>query len=234
MPKGRKVFHRKKRRRPARRIKRRGGKSATTAVMRGPSGFPDRIRVKLNYYGIEQYTLTTGAANYGYYRGNSLYAPRSSGGHQPYAYDQWTQFYSKYRVLGSAIRVVPSFGGTNFTGSSSTNDLGLVVVPKLETTSPTSEVIEQPYSKSRTASHYASNCMIKHYMSTSKIYGTDHRAVRSEDDFAAYSSSSPVNLWYWFIYVFPPTGTSDTMYVSANIKLTFYVEFSARVTENQS
>lgn len=234
MPRRQKVSRRKKRRRPARRTKRRGGKGPTTAIMRGPTGFPDRVRVKLNYYAIEQYTLTAGAAAYSYFRGNSLYAPRSSGGHQPYGYDQWTTMYNKYRVLGSSIRVVPGWGSTGFTGTTASNDIGVVVVPKVENATPTGEILEQPYARSKTGSHYADNMVVKHYMSTAKMVGVDRRAVQSEDNFAAAYNANPTDVWFWFIYVFPPSVGTDTIYLATNIKLTYYVEFFSRVTESQS
>lgn len=41
-----------------------------------------------------------------WFRNNSIYDPDGSGiGHQPLGYDQWSQFYGRYRVIGAKYRV---------------------------------------------------------------------------------------------------------------------------------
>lgn len=234
VPRRRPAGH-KKRRRSAWRSKRRGGSKATTTVMRGPSGFPDRIRVKLNYYALEQATLSAGVAAYLQYRGNSVYAPRYTSGHQPYAYDQWCSFYTKYRVLGSSIRVTPGWGGTDFTGSTSVNGIAVAVVPAPTDVAPGSEILEQPYSRYKTGYVAESNRLtVKHYMSTAKIFGVNRQAVHDEDNYAAAYNASPSDVWFWYVYVYNPFGTTDNMYMSFNVKLTYYVEFYRRYTMSQS
>jgi len=68
-------------------------------------GFPSNKVVKLRYHEIVNET-SAGFSLYYNLIANGLYDPNySGGGHQPLGYDQWTQFYNHYVVLGSKISV---------------------------------------------------------------------------------------------------------------------------------
>lgn len=76
-------------------------------IINGPGfGFPATKVIPMRYTDIV--TLTTGAGTMQSWnwRANSIYDPDNSGtGHQPIGHDQWAQFYGRYCVIGSKIRV---------------------------------------------------------------------------------------------------------------------------------
>lgn len=228
---GRRAFRRAGgRSRPTRRrFKRRGGGRATTKIMRSPTGFPDRIFVKLKYRDIKIASSTLGAASVQVYRANTVYdTDFTSVGHQPYATDQWGALYNKFRVHGSSIT-------TRCYETTGTIAWQEIILPHLSTGTPASvyPLEEMPYVNVRTLSNQVGlnrqNLNRGRYMSTSKIFGVDKQAVRDEDNFSGnYSTSTdPTNLWYWTHIVYP-MDSSTSISVLVNYELTFYVEWFER------
>lgn len=71
-----------------------------------PSNFPRTARMKLRYNC--EFALDSGTVTFGdkVFRANSPYDPEySAGGHSAYLFDEMMQFYGKYRVVGSKIRI---------------------------------------------------------------------------------------------------------------------------------
>lgn len=228
MPKKFKRTKIKRRRKVRRRNKKRSG--PTTKVMRGPQGFPDRIKVKLNYFAEIDTTNTFGAASVQQFRGNSVFDPDLTGtGHQPMGFDQWSAFYGHYRVSGSSLRIgalVP--GGTAFINTD-TVGCSFGIVPATSSSLPTvTELVEWPYSKWRQSTFYTPIKGVSAYMSTAKMLGVNKASVKNEDNNSALISANPTNQWYWNLLVFPANGTQTT-YWTYTVKLTYYVEFFGRV-----
>lgn len=209
--------------------------------MRGPSGFPDRVLVKLRY--CDNFNLE-GALTPGFnrFRGNSCFDPDYTGvGHQPYAFDQWSAFYGIYRVYGSKIRVqaTPVINAAGFS-SAALLPVWMAVVPRLGTASlsnPT-PLEEMPYCKWRLANIAQAGSkatIISSYMSTAKIWGQPRQNVKMEDDYTALITTNPVNQWYWDVFVAPESNIAaqDVTY-SCVFQITYYVEFSARNNLSQS
>lgn len=212
-----------------RRFKRGRKNNATTKIMRSPTGFPDRIFVKLKYSDIKVATTTAGAASVQIWRANTVFDPDFTGvGHQPYATDQWGALYNKFRVHGSSIRC-------SSYETSGTIAWQEVILPHLATASPASifPVEEMPYVSVKTQANNTSlnkqNMVKGRYMGTSKIFGVDKQTVRSEDNFAGNygTSTDPANLWYWTHFIYP-MDTSSTITVYVNYHLEFYVEWYQR------
>lgn len=100
------VARRRRRSRFAVRKRRRRMRRRPLRIPRPLSGFPQTKVVRLRY--VEQFTLdpATGGVALQDFRCNSIYDPNASGtGHQPYGHDQWAQYYRRYEVLKSSIRV---------------------------------------------------------------------------------------------------------------------------------
>jgi len=67
-------------------------------------GFPKQTCVKLRY--VDGFSLNPGVSSLAQYlfRANSCFDPNYSAiGHQPSAFDNWSQFYNHYTVLGAKI-----------------------------------------------------------------------------------------------------------------------------------
>lgn len=200
----------------------------TFTVARGPSGFPDAIFVKLKYTQRLAQTHAAGVGAEQVFRGNSIFDPDlTGGGHQPYGFDQWSNFYSYYTVYGSSCKVQLIPTTSTFLG------YDCAVVPSLDSTiistSPDTPIEEMPYSKYRIVAAYAVGTIpaIKSYMSTAKIFGAEPVAVKTEDNYSSTVGNNPANVWYWNIITQP----SDLTTANANnllVTITYYVQFSAR------
>lgn len=88
-----------------RKYKRKYKKKKQWNSMGNPSGMPSIRVAKLRYVQKDAVTSTVGALGTVVYNANSIYAPRSSGGHQPMGHDTWKTMYNHYVVLGARISV---------------------------------------------------------------------------------------------------------------------------------
>lgn len=78
-------------------------------------GLPPTKKVKLNYYEVLAMTSTSGLNSFYTFIINNMYDTNSSGtGHQPYGYDEWSNFYKQYEVTSATISV--RFSHQNATG----------------------------------------------------------------------------------------------------------------------
>jgi len=202
----------------------------TTAIARGPSGFPDNLFVKLKFTCRLFQTHAAGTAALHVFRGNSLYDPDyTTGGIQPYGHDQWSQFYEYYTVYGSSIKA------TLFPSTNTYQAYDIAVVPSSETTATsaatlTAPIEEMPYSRYRTVTSYntgTKSSIVRHYMSTAKIFGANPLAIKTEDSYSAVYNANPASIWYWLVYTQP----SDEATANSNnitITITYYCEYSDR------
>lgn len=213
----------------SRRVAKKRGKP-TTAIMRGPNGFPDRIRVKLTYYMAFNSTHALGQAQIYQYRGNSVFDPDySSTGGQPNGFDQWKAFYGKYRVSGSSCRIISVVPGS--TAMSGTDAVGVSVVlapSNVTTITGPQDLAEIVYSKIRSSTYYTPVRELKSYMSTAKMLGVNKKSVEDEDNNSALISANPANQWYWNVMIIP-SNTGATYYWFTSVKLTYYTEFYSRL-----
>lgn len=202
---------------------------ATITRVKG-QGIPDSIYVKLVY--CEQIDISALAVSYMPYvfRGNSLHDPNYSGvGHQPLYFDQYAAMYSKYRVLGSAVKL-------DVINNSPTSALFYVCEPNTDLSSITD--ISTLYEQARAgapklvpiAARIASR--MKKYCSTRKVCGLTKAQVY-DDTFASSVVTSPTNVWYWNLLF----GSIDAETIPVGhfmIKITYYVQFFDRNLVAQS
>lgn len=198
-------------------------------IARGPSGFPDNLFIKLRYTQRIAQTHAAGVGAEQVFRGNSLFDPDlTGGGHQPYGFDQWVNFYSYYTVYGSTCKVqlIPT------TNTYLAYDLA--VVPSLDqtivSTDASTPVEEMPYSKYRLVPSYnvgLRDTVVKSYMSTAKIWGASPIAVKTEDAYSAAVTTNPASQWYWNV-ITQPSDVSTANTNSILVTITYYCEFSAR------
>jgi len=110
-----------RKKRANRRFKRRIAKPAKSLL-----GFPKEQVVRMRY--SDWYAAnagTSGTVNYNY-RANSVYHPDATGtGHQPSAFDLWSQFYDHYVVIGSKITV--TFNCATSSATSAPTIVGLLL-----------------------------------------------------------------------------------------------------------
>lgn len=196
------------------------------------TGVPDVLRTKLKY--SEQILLQPGPIGFGaqIMCGNSVYDPDVSGvGHQPRGYDQWSQFYKKYRVYASAIKV--HYMSDQQAAAGLTN-VWILPTPELPTTVSygISSLNENPYAKTSMLVPYVGrgSTFLKHYMSTKKMFG---EKLINEDGYEGKTGnlgtgSDPINKWYWTVG--GETVTGSDLKVHMTITMTYYVEFFDRIS----
>lgn len=165
------------------------------------TGIPDKTRVNLQYSDIINVNPGLPRATY-IMRGNSLYDPDFTGtGHQPLYFDQYMALYSKYRVLGSRIKVT----FINNQGSSSavlalvpstepvilTTYHGIREIPRAKATAPIPVAARYPFSLTSS--------------STTRVMCGLSSAEQWDEDWSGTSTTNPNQIWYWLIY----TQTAD-------------------------
>jgi hypothetical protein len=203
-------------------------RTASQAVIRQPSGVPDRLYVKLRYREQLIFTQASGNLSENIYRGNSVFDPDLTGtGGQPLGFDQWTAFYGSYTVLGSSIEVESMCNGTTVT------NCRVGVFPSLFSTSlgttDQEKAEEQPYCQSRSlqmGNVGIGQGRLKAYMSTNKIWGVVRPAVQIEDGYSALVSANPSDSWFWHVFNYVPGATTQSL--MQNVILTYFVVFESR------
>jgi hypothetical protein len=181
---------------------------------------PDSVRVKLPF----TQTLTPGTTSGGLYtyqyRGNSGFDPDYTGvGLQPNGFDQWSQFYNTYVVLGSEL--VVEFVASGAYASE------LVVVPAFNTAAPanTKEAAGWRYAKTylNVPNGNATYKKVVSQMATAEICGVPQEEVVYDTDFSATVNSSPgsANTWYWDIFL---QNVSNSTTLADVLRVTLYLD----------
>lgn len=170
------------------------------------------------------------AGNYAF-AGNSIYSPDAFSTpptSQPYAYNQWEQFYSIYRVHGSKISVQCA----QFPIQNDTRWVITLVPVKDNDIVDVETMREMPRRKTRPhVTQYGGIARLKHYASTCAIFGVAKGRARYDPAFEAKRNLDPVNKWYWWLRCDPwdpATTFAGAINVRAIIYLTYYVEFRGR------
>lgn len=94
-------------------FKRRYGRKRANPTRVYP-GFPHHRVVKLRYVHAQSFSAGSAFNNALSIAANGCYDPdQTGGGHQPLGFDQWSQFYNHYVVLGSKITAQLTAGNNN-------------------------------------------------------------------------------------------------------------------------
>lgn len=222
-----KKYYRKKRykRRYKKRYskKRRWMSKISYLKLRSPTNFPDQLYVKFKFRQQNHLVDTLSRIGTQTYSMNSLFDPDVTGvGAQPLGYDQWSQFYTNYQVLGCKITIQ----GLSNSGSlrqcvvlyPSTNSSPITTIPTTH---------EQRYSKYKYIPSITSGQLayVSNYMSIKKIEGRvtsdlEYTGTMGNIGFGA----SPVKQFFWqiFAYQLDPALTQINIFVTAQI--TYYAK----------
>lgn len=202
---------------------------AVITHMRG-TGFSDMTSARLTY--VDTLVLAPTATHTSYsFRGNSLYDPDYTGtGHQPLYFDQYSEIYNKYRVMGCSIRI-----DTN--NASTASALYFIAYPStdLGTLTTISQALEQNRAKAPKIiplGQTYSSTRIKAYASSRKVLGLTKTQVMDEDN-ASTVGANPLQVWYWNLFWESTDGNADVI-THAIVKLTYYVQFFDRKIAQQS
>lgn len=218
----RKYYKFRKSKRSAKKYNRASAKWQTSL----PTIVPDRSYLKFKYTTYINQVIGTGNYYQGVYRANSLYDPDFQvGGRQPIGYNIWSQFYNKYCVHGSKIKV-------SLTNIGSGTNAYVVVIPENTTSIPFTNITEltmYPYQRYCVASQATGmdRSKVTNYMSTKKIWGVHKAAVMADQDYASLTSTNPAKPWYWNIFVDTPDSAKATN-IQLKVDITYYCEMYER------
>jgi hypothetical protein len=180
------------------------------------------------------------------YRGNSIFDPYAgAGGHAPYSSEQWTNFYKRYRVFGSSIKVTCAYNrSANSSTADNINGINLYVVPVTDSTIVFQSTLdEMPRCRKRFnwATYQNRPSRIKHYATTRQIFGVSKATASTNAEFSALTGptgtgSDPSAQWYWWIAATKPFDAVSTVVQQLmwRVEITYYVVLYDRKWLDQS
>lgn len=225
---------RQARRKPRRVYRKKGSK-----YVRGGAGtiqalktltVPDRLKVKLPYHTIVNYTSAAGVQDY-VFNINSIWDPDRSGvGHQPLGRDQWAAFYNRYRVYGVKIRwsLTNKSGVPCLMSMIGNNDPVMVL--------SNDSMFEQSHMNKKHvgATGGIDTKYITKYFTLPRITGRPISAYVGDDRYQATMGSNPLETIVAHLYVANADGGVTPLAANASIHITYYVELFDRVNLNWS
>jgi len=176
--------------------------------------FADRQLVKFKY--TQLVANFTGATASYEYRGNSIYDPDYTGtGTTVAGHSSWKDFYSRYRVHGSKIKVTVI--------NDSTADQ--VVASIVARANSDADQTMQTYATNWVVGSRDSGKSIatrKQFMATKKVWG--QKTIISQE-FSAGIDNSPTNQWWWTIDLIGVDGNLDC---HIWVEIVYYTELYQR------
>lgn len=150
------------------------------------SSFPREMKVTFNYSEFYQLTSTVGLMKDQLMNLNSIYDPnRTSTGHQPQGYDQWANFYNRYRVDGCLVTA--RFTTAPVTGiiisMLGNNDTTALIDPSV--------ITESPLSITKGMSGTGPAVTISKYYDLANLNGVTRAVYNADDRYSAPFGSSP-------------------------------------------
>lgn len=213
--------------RPRRRWVRKGRRAnGGKIVALKTSTVPDRLILRMKYIDNIVLSGTGGASRM--FRLNSIYDPDTAitTGHQPLGYDQWSTFYTKYRVFKAdvVLKIV----------NTSSNNADAEQIGFLATSDNSIQYgdafFEQPHCKRVMVSGRGGmdRATLKYTVNMPRICGQAPVVYRSNEDTGAAFGYNPVEQVLGTIMARPIDGASVTL-ISVEVFIQYYVELYDRV-----
>jgi hypothetical protein len=228
----------KKAKRASRRRSNRAGGIITAGVQTGEQvnwvnrtplmrTFPDRMITTLEYFEAVSFGIGGVGIASQRYVATSPFKPSFVSSVQPRGYADFAALYASYRVSRSRIRleVTPS--------NPEAIPVNIVIYPSNldQGSSPSSGTLlgwfTQPYAVKHLCGAFGSQpAELRHMMTTAKIYGSE--MVNTDDNFAAITSTSPVNNWFWNVCLYTLPIPDETAVYAVSVYIEFDVQFYDR------
>lgn len=185
-----------------------------------------------------------------WYSGNSMFNPNAqtaaSGEHQPAGFDEWSRFFSQYRVFASKIRV------TFKSNSADTAGWHMAVMPAVSgdylagLVGPTASAVQiQGWKENNLIHHkqgicqYATGGRVGDSDTTKTVtyFQTTNRMFATEDDvtYIAAINASPANQWYWGIALWNRSRSDSFPLIGImSVRIVYYAEMFNPIQWNLS
>jgi hypothetical protein len=197
-----------------------------------------RLSAMLRY--VQNFSLGTSATAHTYgssldFKLNSLFNPTSSGGHQPFYFDQMALFYNRYRVnrVRVVVVAVPLTDGTTYEFS------GILTSPAVSSTiagATTDVVLEKPMVQSvklQTAGSMGSGRLVWDIQLHVAVGTTAKEYSSNTSDYSALFSASPARVPLLQLAA-ANISAAAAQNVRCTAEVTYYAEFFERLVPSQS
>jgi hypothetical protein len=208
---------------------------ALLSPSKGPTPFPDRMRVTLCYSSSYiSIIANSAAAGRQQFSMNDMFKPDfTNSGAQPEYFDQLKTLYNRYRVYGSAIKV--TFLPFNTSGTQINVPTNAVLVPSAQSLASLNvdDAAALPRAQNRVITgnmDYKNVTMVASH-SVSEILGV--KDVEGADRLQALVTTSPSEIALWAIVARTADGTTSTS-LGISVRLSYDVEFFDRQVQLQS
>lgn len=151
------------------------------------ASFPREMKIRMSYFESISFTGTASVANDRIFNLNSIFDPYRSGtGHQPQGYDQWSNFYGRYRVDACKVTV-------SFSGSTSGSGVVITILGNNEgaTIADTSVAAETPLSITKSYSNGGPTIVLSKHFNLPILTGVTPSVYKADDRYQAIISSNP-------------------------------------------
>lgn len=190
-------------------------RGVVTQVPRGLA-FSTVTRATLKYDMYFDASITADVFTYYEFAANGLYDPDLTGtGHQPYMFDQYSDRYTKYRVLSFRYQVeVPAGTSENSfkVGTQVRNDNYTPTFPAF---------FEQPYTKSKASSLYSSPIVLKGIANLTKISARPANYM-NDDRYSSVVTSNPAELISFYVGFLASASSTLRTFVTLYYEVEFY------------
>lgn len=180
--------------------------------------FPTVTRATLKYDMYFDTNLTADVFTYYEFAANGCYDPDLSGtGHQPYMYDQYTDRYTKYRVIGFRYDVsVP------MNGSETAYSLRIGTQVRNDNYTPTFPAyFEQPYTKTRAGGSGSPSLAIRGKSNLTKI-STRPENYMNDDRYSSVYTSNPAELISFYVGFLTNVSCTFRTFVTLHYEVEFF------------
>lgn len=217
-----------RKRRGPRKSNRDGGK---VALLRNTL-VPDRTILKMSYKDdINLSAASPSSYAVSNFRLNSIYDPdyANINGHQPLGYDQWANFYAKYRVYKATVKATFI--------NNSPGGVRCAIIPY--NNSPIGALddasFEQPHTVTRivAGSSGMNKVIVKKTIDLPRILGQSHLQYKSSEDTSALFGYNPAELVSCCVGV-QALNNSFSPTVQTIVEITFHLELFDRITQTIS
>jgi len=185
----------------------------------------DMTIVDLKYEDYREFSPLAASGNY-VFSGNSAYDPDVTNvGRQPTGFDEWSAYYSRYRVLSSSFKVSvvalkPTLHAINF------------VIGATRTASALADFGTYsglPYSENTivSASSGMDRVTLQLTVGTRQFSGLS-ASMFGDLGFAAFTNGNPSERWYWQYFV-ESSDHLSVLLVAVVVQLTYKVQFFERI-----
>lgn len=221
-----------------------GAQNAHLLVQRGPSLWPDRLRLPLRFSIASTVTLTMGAPQQVVIEANNIYDPSGAiGATQPYGFDQLISLYSRFIVFGSAIQAKLTIDQTG-TASTLNSIIRGSIWADTTTSTFTSDVTVgdtaptgKPFLTRVDLPSDPEGCFtVRNYATSAKMFGVPASRILNDGVFHGVSNASPSRVWYWNILLYGQNASGALLNQVCGLKLdlVFYTELYSLVYNSSS